>query len=132
MGSDGGKIRGARYFSVYVDEASQVQKEILDVVIRGFMATSANPMERVRLRKEQEEMLARGLITEEQMLKPPANKLVFSTTAFYQYNHSWERVCRLIEEFQRDLRIAKRASEDVSRFMFKGAALNDGQLPYRV
>ena len=132
LGADGSKIRGARYFSTYVDEAAQIQKEILDVVVRGFMATSANPMERVKIRREMEEMVRAGLITPDQMLKPPANKMVFATTAFYQYNHAWERVCKFVDEITRAFKVAKRNGEDTSRFQFMGGPLNSGQIPYRV
>lgn len=132
MGADGGKIRGARYFSTYCDEAAQVQKEVLDVVVRGFMATSSNPMERVKLMEEQRKLVEAGVITAEQMLRPPANKFVFSTTAFYQYNHSWERVSKLIEDLNQTRRKAERAKADLSKFQFAGQPLNDNQIPHRV
>ena len=132
MGSDGAKIRGARYFSTYVDEAAQVQKEILDVVVRGFMATSANPMEKVKMVAEQERLLAEGLITADQIVNPPANKLVMSTTAFYQYNYIWEGISKFMEELNRGYKVAKRKGGDVSKYQFDGNPLNDGQIPHRV
>ena len=73
LGSDGGKIRGARYFSTYIDEAAQVDKEILDVVVRGFGATSSNPVARANFVAEQKRLFAEGIITQDQMLKPPSN-----------------------------------------------------------
>ncbi len=132
VGSDGGKIRGARYFSSYVDEGAQFEKEILDTVVRGFMATSSNPVERANAIQEQKMMLAAGLITADQIIRPPANKLVFSTTAFYQYNHSWERVQKFIEGVNRGYRVAQKKGENLDRFFFKGSPLNNGQIPYRV
>ena len=132
MGSDGGKIRGARYFSTYVDEGAQVEKEIFDVVVRGFGATRANPMEAVRMVAEQKQMFADGLITEEQMLKPPPNRMCFSTTAFYQYNHAWTRVSGLVESMTHGLRNAQRAGQDTSRFIMRGQPLNGGQIPHRI
>jgi hypothetical protein len=132
LGTDGGKIRGVRYFSTYVDEAAQVPKMVLDVVVRGFMATSANPMEQVQRLAEQKRMLDEGLITEDMIKNPPSNKLVFSTTAFYQYNHAWERVSNLIDAFLRGKRRADGGHGDPSKFVFKGEALNGGQIPHRV
>ncbi|MCL2640556.1 MAG: hypothetical protein FWD53_06910 [Phycisphaerales bacterium] len=132
MGTDGGKIRGARYFSTYIDEAAHIQKSILDVVIRGFMATSANPMEKVKMIREMEAMVQAGLMTREQMLNPPANKMVFSTTAYFQYNHAWERVSKLISEIKLDYKRAQKAGEDLSRFQFIGGPLNADQIPHRI
>ena len=132
MGSDGSKIRGLRYFSTYIDEAAQVEKEILDVVIRGMGATSANPVERANFIDEQKRLVAEGIITADQMVKPPANKEVFSTTAFYQYNHAYARVCEVIGTLQREYRFAQKENKDLSRFRFAGKALNGGQIPFRV
>jgi len=132
LGSDGSKIRGARYFSTYADEAAQIDKDILDVVIRGFMATSANPVEQANLIAEQKEMLKAGLITEDQIIKPVSNRLIFSTTAFFQYNHAWERVLKIIERLNREYRVARKNGQDLSRFIFSGASLNNGQIPHRI
>ena len=133
LGSDGGKIRGERYFSTYIDEAAQVEKEILDVVVRGFGATSSNPVERANFMAEQKRLLAEGLITQDQMLRPPSNKEIFSTTAFYQYNHAYERVCEVVNNLsERNTRRLKKRRPDLSKFMFKGSPLNSGQIPYHV
>lgn len=132
LGVDGSKVRGQRYFSTYVDEAAQVEKSVLDVVVRGFGATSANPIKRIQMMREQQQMLDDGLITKAQMITPPSNRLIFSTTAFYQYNHAWERVSKTIEVLQQEYRNAVRLGEDTSRFVFQGAGLNDNQIPHRV
>jgi hypothetical protein len=133
MGSDGGKIRGARYFSVYPDEAAQIDGQVLDIVVRGFMATSANPMERVRILREQRALVEQGLLTEDQVLRPPANKMVYSTTAFYQYNHIWERLSRLMDALKHGKRNADRGKGgNPADYTFRGAELNGGQIPHKV
>ncbi|MCK9279285.1 MAG: hypothetical protein M0P71_01465 [Melioribacteraceae bacterium] len=92
---DGGTIRGARFFTVIVDEVAQVNKEVLDVVIRGMMATSKNPMEQVRFIEEQKKLLALGKINKIEKLY--SNKIVLSSTSYYQYNHFWVSVKSYID-----------------------------------
>lgn len=92
---DGGTIRGARFFTIIVDEVAQVNKEVLDVVIRGMMATSKNPMEQVRFIEEQKILLAQGKI--DKIEKLYSNKIVLSSTAYYQYNHFWGSVKSYID-----------------------------------
>ena len=87
---DGSTIRGARYFTIIGDEAAQIPREVLDVVVRGMMATSKNPMEQVKAMEEQKKLLAEGKI--DKIKKLHNNKIVLSSTAYYQYNHLWQRV----------------------------------------
>jgi hypothetical protein len=56
----------------------------------------------------------------------------FSTTAYYQYNHAWDRVSKLIAELGQRKKIAERDNEDLSKFMFRGGSLNSNQIPFRV
>ena len=86
----GDTIRGARYFTIIGDEAAQIPREVLDVVVRGMMATSKNPMEQVKAMEEQKRLLAEGKI--DKIKKLHNNKIVLSSTAYYQYNHLWTRV----------------------------------------
>ena len=75
---DGGTIRGARYFTIIGDEAAQIPREVLDVVVRGMMATSKNPMEQVKAMEEQKRLLAEGKI--DKIKKLHNNKIVLSST----------------------------------------------------
>ena len=134
MGSDGGKIRGARYFVVLCDEMAQIDPEVFDVVIRGFTATKQNPMKHVKKIRRLRRELAEGLITEEDVMKQlesGANKVIGSSTAFYQYNHLWERVTKLIESTYGEHNRNLRRKEPVDRFTIKGGPLNGGQIPAR-
>lgn len=99
---DGGKIRGARYFRILVDEAAQIPDDVLDIVIGGMRATHKNPMDNVRLIEHQRRMIAKGLMREDELLKPPKNKLLLASTAFYRFNHLWDRVQIYKERIQQD------------------------------
>ena len=130
LGSDGSKIRGARYFDVVADEAAQIDNTILNTVVQGFLATSSDPMERVRMLAEQRAMIAEGLMTEEDLVRPVNNKLILSSTAYYQYNHLWGRVNNLIEHFQREARKASQGKA-AETLQMRGGSLNEGQIPHR-
>lgn len=133
---DGGKIRGARYYTVLCDEAAQVPKDILNIVIRGMMATSKNPMESVKHMAEQRRLMEMGLI--DKVDKLHSNKLILSSTAYYQYNHLWERVCGYIDTVMQKKRKAEQllASGGVPTpdmwTELRGKPLNDGQIPANI
>lgn len=135
LGSSGATIRGARYFTVIGDEAAQIPSEILDVVIRGMMATSKNPMEQVRALEEQKKLLEAGKIDKIQKLHQ--NKLVLSSTAYYQYNHLWKRVELFIKILMEKVAKAKKLADkglvipDDLKVELKGHDLN-AQIPYNV
>jgi hypothetical protein len=140
LGSDGGKIRGARFYDVIADELAQIDSNILNIVVRGFLATSANPMARVNYMREQREKIARGEMTEEDLIKPEQNKFIGSSTAFYQYNHLWERVQGVMNEIMQPLKqyqIQHQCTLEAAMaanpgYRLAGKSLNSGQIPYRV
>ena len=103
---DGQKIRGARYFDIVTDEVAQIPEDIFDIVIRGMTATSKDPMAEVKKLKAQQELLKLGLITEEQLYTPTANKILMTSTAFYRFNHLWKRV----ELFDNEIRKPENAN----------------------
>ncbi len=75
LGVDGSKIRGTRATVIIVDEAAQVPSDIIDQAIIPFMTTKKNPM-------------AKYLGVEEE---DSENVLVFSSSAYYQFNHLYEK-----------------------------------------
>lgn len=146
IGTDGGKIRGARFYDVYADELAQMDNDVLNVVVRGFLATSANPMERVSFIADQRAKIAAGLMTEDQLVLPENNKFIGSSTAYYQYNHLWTRVQTVIDEVTSTVKkycIENRdangnnvdretALRRLPHIKLLGGSLNEGQLPHRI
>lgn len=128
-------IRGARYFTIIGDEAAQIPREVLDVVVRGMMATSKNPMEQVRAMEEQKKLLAEGKI--DKLKKLHNNKIVLSSTAYYQYNHLWSRVKGYIdiitEKAEKAAKLKKAGMEVPSELWteLRGHDLN-GQIPFNI
>ena len=131
----GETIRGARYFTIIGDEAAQIPREVLDVVVRGMMATSKNPMEQVKAMEEQKRLLAEGKI--DKIKKLHNNKIVLSSTAYYQYNHLWSRVKGYIdiimEKAEKAARLEKAGLPVPSdlKVELRGHDLN-GQIPFNI
>jgi hypothetical protein len=132
LGTDGAKIRGARYFDVIADEGAQIDEHTLDTVVQGFLATSADPMERVDFMEEQLAKVAAGIMREDQIQQPENNKFILTSTAFYQYNHLWRRVSTLIKDIMGEHKKLAREGGDLTRFKLRGGALNGGQIPHRL
>jgi hypothetical protein len=88
---DGQKIRGIRATSILCDEFGSVPEEVFNVVVRGFAAVSANPVEAVRRKYRRNKMLARGLkkefIPDGNMFE---NQIIRSGTATYEFNHFYQ------------------------------------------
>lgn len=133
MGTDGAKIRGARYYFVIADELAQIDENVLDIVVGGFLATSQNPMRKAKLLRRLKAQLEAGQITQEEYetLKQGGNRFIGSTTAFYQYNHVWKRVQNLIAKIYDAKASGLRRGDNTDHLVVKGGALNGGQMPAR-
>lgn len=90
IGATGGKVRGARYNVLCLDEFAQFNLDIINLVIMPFMG--------VRQRDK-------------------ANKLVMSSSAFYRHNHLWDRFKffkrKIMIEGSKDYFLANYDYEDV-------------------
>jgi hypothetical protein len=85
---NGEKIRGLRATCILCDEMSSINPEILQVVVRGFAAVSADPIEAAaRTHRERKELEA-GIVSK--MSKPQSNQIVYSGTSSFQFNHFYK------------------------------------------
>lgn len=139
LGVDGGKSRGARFYEVYADEIAQIDNEILNVVVRGYLATSMEPMKKIKQMRRLQEQFDRGEISADQLNIMSSNKFFGSSTAFYQYNHLWERISNIMKQimdpvkaYQIEHRCDEKTAADALGYKLMGGPLNDGQIPYRV
>lgn len=92
VGVDGAKIRGSRFYLIEIDELAQMTSDIIDLVIRPFGAVSLEPMQRVRERQRQEEMIRQGLATEDDFVSKTSNKMVMASSGYFKFNHMWHRM----------------------------------------
>jgi intein/homing endonuclease len=135
---DGGKIRGGRYYTVVGDEAAQIPKDILNVVVRGMLATAKNPMEQVRMLEMQAKLIKEGKLNPEDVKRTNHNRIVLSSTAYFQYNHLWARVqnyINLLTEKKKAMEEAIAKGLPITEEMkvyFRGGELNNGQIPFNI
>jgi len=99
----GDKIRGLRANVILADEFAKIPREIFEVVIKGFAATSANPVERVKDMHRIEVLQSLGMLTEanEELENIGfGNQIIISGTADYAFNHFydyWKRYKEIIQ-----------------------------------
>lgn len=92
IGVDGAKIRGSRFYLVQIDELAQMPTDIIDLVIRPMAAVALEPMQRVRERERQEELISMGLATEDDFFDDTANKMIMTSSGYFKFNHMWDRM----------------------------------------
>lgn len=83
-----------------VDEFSTVNPDVYEVVIKGFAAVSASPVERMRQVSRFNSLKASGMLGEGARLDLGCNQTVLSGTAYYTFNHFyryWRRYKTIIE-----------------------------------
>lgn len=86
---DGSKIRGYRAHDIEVDEFAVGNPEILEHVIFGFAAVSADPIGNVKRRASEKEAKKFGRHVDENQETYKANQIILSGTAYYEFNHSY-------------------------------------------
>jgi len=87
---NGEKIRGVRATDILCDEYASIPEEIFQVVVRGFAAVSADPIEQARQIQLEDELIKAGQMKEEDRKKVRSNKIIYSGTANYQFNHYYK------------------------------------------
>lgn len=88
MGSD--KIRGFRFQCVLLDEAGFISKQMIDDIIRPFMSTNVNPIERLKIKKAEDKMIAEGKIKAEERTEFVDPKFVMYSSASYRFEYLYE------------------------------------------
>ncbi len=84
---NGEKIRGIRATDILCDEYASIPEEIFQVVVRGFAAVSADPIEQARQIYIEDQLIKSGEMKAEDRSKLSSNKIIYSGTASYQFNH---------------------------------------------
>jgi len=84
---NGEKIRGVRATDIVCDEYASIPEEVFQVVVRGFAAVAADPIEQARQIHMENQLIKQGKIAETDRKKLQSNKIIYSGTANYQFNH---------------------------------------------
>lgn len=101
---DGSKIRGFRGNYIDIEEYNSVNEEIFEIVLRGFTATSSNPVENIKTKAKLRKLKEKGLLTkkvEDEITGAiKANQIVLSGTTgwdFQPFAKYWKRYRGIIK-----------------------------------
>lgn len=87
---NGEKIRGERATHIITDEFASIPPEIFQVVVRGFAAVSADPIEAAKKRHAEEKAIKEGRMRASDRLTNNSNQIIYSGTANFQFNHFYK------------------------------------------
>lgn len=85
-------VRGTRLHSVLLDEYPHIPKDVLDAVITPMLATSRNPMARVRQIEKEEKLIKAGKLKKEDITTTEKNRILGFSSAYFRYNHMWTTI----------------------------------------
>lgn len=101
---NGEKIRGLRANYIDVEEFNSINEEVFEVVLRGFTATSSNPVETIKTKAKLKKLKEKGLLTqqlEDQITGSiKANQIIISGTTgwdFQPFAKYWKRYHAIIK-----------------------------------
>lgn len=72
---------------IVCDEYASIPEEVFQVVVRGFAAVAADPIEQARQIHLENQLIKQGKMRKEDRKKLSSNKIIYSGTANYQFNH---------------------------------------------
>lgn len=87
---NGEKIRGIRATHILCDEFASIPPEIFQVVVRGFAAVAANPIEAATKTYEEDLAIKEGRMKASDRSIAQGNQIVYSGTANFQFNHFYK------------------------------------------
>lgn len=91
---DGTKIRGIRADTMIVDEYAYMPETIINEVLRPFLASNSKIKEQLQQREREDELIARGLMTEkEREIIDDRKKVIFLSSASYTFEHMYKTYC---------------------------------------
>jgi hypothetical protein len=101
---NGEKIRGLRANYVDVEEFNSINEEVFEIVLRGFTATSSNPVEAIKLKAKINKLREKGLLTPQLEAEiagtHKANQIILSGTTgwdFQPFAKYWKQYRQIIK-----------------------------------
>ena len=87
---DGSKLRGFRFHRIIIDEFLLMPEHIYNEVILPFLSVVQNPTEREKVRKLEDQMIAKGKMKESERYVWPNNKLIALSSASYKFEYLYK------------------------------------------
>lgn len=95
---DGTKIRGVRADLLIVDEFAFLPETIIGEILRPFLAAKGKIKEQRTIQEREDEEVAAGILREDQRtILDDRKKVIFLSSACYQFEHMYKRYCEWIE-----------------------------------
>jgi hypothetical protein len=96
--ADGSKIRGARFHTIFVDEAVHVPEDVFNMVIRPMAATHQDPIKSMRIAEEKDQIWNNRNLTDEEKMEQikelehfiGANQIILLTSGYYSFNYVYK------------------------------------------
>lgn len=115
---DGTKIRGIRADTMIVDEYAYMPENIITEVLRPFLASNSRIKEQLQQREREDELIARGLMTEEErVILDDRKKVIFLSSASYTFNHMYKTYCDWIDTITKESRLEAFKAAGLSYFL---------------
>lgn len=110
---DGKKVRGIRADTLVLEELAYMPETILAEVIQPFLASKNDVKEYLKIKEEEDELIKKGIITEDQRTKLKDNiKIIGISSACFQFEHMYKRYCEWTSNV-----LEKKKDQDSSYFI---------------
>lgn len=115
---DGTKIRGVRADVLIVDEFAFLPENIIGEILRPFLASNNKIKEQLSLREKEDELIKKGIMTEDQRtILDDRKKVIFLSSACYQFEHMYRRYNDWVDLITKPNKIEEIKSAGVSYFV---------------
>jgi intein/homing endonuclease len=115
---DGSKIRGVRADVLIVDEFAFLPESIIGEILRPFLASNSRIKEQLTLRAREDELIAQGLMNEDQrIILDDRKKVIFLSSACYQFEHMYRRYTDWIDLLTKPTRFEEMKGTGMSYFV---------------
>ncbi len=99
----GQRIRGFRFQVVVVDELLLVPNEILKSIVLPFISTNLDPTKKLKVKKEEDKLIAAGVLKEEDRTIFPRSKFIGLSSASFEF----EDLARTFESYEKKILTGK-------------------------
>ncbi len=115
---DGTKIRGVRADLLIVDEFAFLPETIIGEILRPFLAANSKIKEQLTIREREDEQIAAGVMREDQRtILEDRKKVIFLSSACYQFEHMYKRYCEWIELLTKPEKMEELQNSGMSYFV---------------
>ncbi len=88
--STGNGLRGTRAGALFLDEYLNLSSEIVNTILTPFLTVKQNVEDEIKIRRIEDELILKGVITEKDRISFPRNKLAAFSSASYTFQYLYE------------------------------------------